>query len=313
MKTFVPNYYKKFKCIADKCLHNCCIGWEIDIDEDTLDYYDSLEGDLGARIQDSIVRDDTPHFRVDDNGRCANLAENGLCNIISDLGEGALCEICTMHPRYRQFFSDREELGLGLCCEEACRIILSFEEKMTLEEYLDDGESADISPEDEVFRSIRDEILSVVQNREYDIGKRITKLQDKYGFSLDSIKAAEWSEIFSSLEQLDPKWNNVLKNIGCSGAECLCDVGEVLGGHADEQLLVYFILRHLHTENYESELENRLKFAVLSLYMIRGAAKVIGNGKITFESACEAARMYSSEIEYSEENVDELLFELSFI
>ena len=39
MKEVFPNYYKKFKCIADKCKHNCCIGWEIDIDNDTLEFY----------------------------------------------------------------------------------------------------------------------------------------------------------------------------------------------------------------------------------------------------------------------------------
>ena len=43
MKEVFPNYYKKFKCIKDKCKHNCCIGWEIDIDEDTMDLYNSLD------------------------------------------------------------------------------------------------------------------------------------------------------------------------------------------------------------------------------------------------------------------------------
>ena len=36
MKLFAPEYYKQFKCIADKCTHSCCIGWEIDIDEEAL-------------------------------------------------------------------------------------------------------------------------------------------------------------------------------------------------------------------------------------------------------------------------------------
>ena len=39
----VPSYYKNFRCIADKCPDNCCRGWEIDIDEDTLDYYKDLK------------------------------------------------------------------------------------------------------------------------------------------------------------------------------------------------------------------------------------------------------------------------------
>ena len=35
MKIFAPDYYRDFKCSAGNCKHSCCIGWEIDIDEDT--------------------------------------------------------------------------------------------------------------------------------------------------------------------------------------------------------------------------------------------------------------------------------------
>ena len=32
----VPDYYETFRCIAGECKDSCCIGWEIDIDEDNL-------------------------------------------------------------------------------------------------------------------------------------------------------------------------------------------------------------------------------------------------------------------------------------
>ena len=51
MKTVVPHYYKNFKCIADKCRHSCCVGWEIDIDDDTLEKYRNLEGEMGAVLE----------------------------------------------------------------------------------------------------------------------------------------------------------------------------------------------------------------------------------------------------------------------
>ena len=31
MKLYAPKYYNEFKCIADKCTHSCCVGWEIDM------------------------------------------------------------------------------------------------------------------------------------------------------------------------------------------------------------------------------------------------------------------------------------------
>ena len=45
MKLRVPFYYDQFHCITSECKDNCCVGgWEIDIDDDTYNYYMSLEG-----------------------------------------------------------------------------------------------------------------------------------------------------------------------------------------------------------------------------------------------------------------------------
>jgi len=65
-----PDYYKDFCCIADKCKHNCCIGWEIDIDKDTLSVYKDMKGDFGKRLNDNISLADTPHFVLTDDERC---------------------------------------------------------------------------------------------------------------------------------------------------------------------------------------------------------------------------------------------------
>ena len=36
MKRVVPDYYADFACVAGACRHTCCVGWEIDIDPDSL-------------------------------------------------------------------------------------------------------------------------------------------------------------------------------------------------------------------------------------------------------------------------------------
>ena len=64
MKLLAPSYYKKFKCIADKCTHSCCIGWEIDIDTDTYEKYSRMSGEFGKEILKSIEISDTPHFKL---------------------------------------------------------------------------------------------------------------------------------------------------------------------------------------------------------------------------------------------------------
>ena len=132
MKLMAPYYYPAFRCIADKCRHSCCIGWEIDIDPDTRERYRRIPGAFGARLNAAIDDGEVSAFRLGADERCPMLNNNGLCDLITTLGEDALCQICADHPRFRNFFADRTEIGLGLCCEEAARLILSREEPMAL-------------------------------------------------------------------------------------------------------------------------------------------------------------------------------------
>ena len=32
----IPDYYKEFQCIADKCEDTCCAGWQIVVDKKSL-------------------------------------------------------------------------------------------------------------------------------------------------------------------------------------------------------------------------------------------------------------------------------------
>ena len=104
MMEIEPNYYKKFKCIADKCRHNCCIGWEIDIDEETMNFYNSLDTPMGGRIR-GCIEGNEPHFILGKGDRCPFLNDRGLCDIISECGEDAIWDICTLHPRFKNYYS----------------------------------------------------------------------------------------------------------------------------------------------------------------------------------------------------------------
>ena len=133
MKLYAPKYYKNFKCIADKCEHSCCVGWEIDVDKDTLEKYKKLESGYGAAIRGSISTEDTPHFKLSADDRCPHLDERGLCKIILSVGEDYLCDICREHPRFYNYTSVAE-VGIGMSCMEAARIILSSPDYPLIEE-----------------------------------------------------------------------------------------------------------------------------------------------------------------------------------
>lgn len=120
----IPSFYNDFQCIASKCTDNCCIGWEIDIDDETMDIYENVGGEFGKRLQDDIETDDYPHFKLTSSERCPFLNSNNLCDIILNIGEENICEICREHPRFHSWYGRYKESGLGLCCEEAVRLLL---------------------------------------------------------------------------------------------------------------------------------------------------------------------------------------------
>ena len=65
-----PTFYKNFKCKANGCEHTCCKGWEIDVDETTALYYQTMDSDFGKRLADSLSLDeDGYHFLLDGNDR----------------------------------------------------------------------------------------------------------------------------------------------------------------------------------------------------------------------------------------------------
>ena len=95
----MPSYYRNFRCTADKCSDICCIGWEIDIDSKTYDYYKSIGGEFGNRLYENIAETSVPHFKLGKDERCPFLNDRNLCEIFINLGEDKLCEITEAKER----------------------------------------------------------------------------------------------------------------------------------------------------------------------------------------------------------------------
>jgi lysine-N-methylase len=105
------------------------VGWEIDIDDETLEKYRAVKGDFGKRLWSQIEvpegDDGEPaHFRLTECDRCPFLNDDNLCDIYINLGEDYLGYICTHHPRFYEWYVDGREAGLGLVCEAAAELIL---------------------------------------------------------------------------------------------------------------------------------------------------------------------------------------------
>ena len=128
-----PDFYEGFRCRASACRHSCCRGWEIDIDENTLELYQNLSGEWREKMDAAIVCDDSgAHFRLTEDERCPFLRQDGLCELICAFGEDALCDICALHPRFYELVGSYELAGLGLSCEAVCDLLLAEEGELTL-------------------------------------------------------------------------------------------------------------------------------------------------------------------------------------
>ena len=303
MKLIAPDYYEDFSCIAGECKHSCCVGWEIDIDEETLACYEAVDGAFGERLRAGIERtEEGACFRLCEDERCPFLNEQGLCDIILTLGEESLSQICTDHPRFCSFYSDRTEIGLGLCCEEAGRLILSREEKMKLVVLQDDGAEEPLSwEEDRLFR-IRNQLFDLAQDREKSISERLQELLDAFGI-VSRKNFSEWVNIFLSLEIMDEAWAELLTSAKDFDGEDSMDEWNV----AWEQLLCYFLYRHV--SETQANLGERVFFSVLCVLMIRRLFAYLRerDGDADMGELIELCRMYSCEIEYSEENTEALM------
>lgn len=178
VKIRVPDYYKDFKCIADKCEDTCCAGWEVDVDDDSYEYYKTVTGPFGDRIKSVMVpptEEEEACFTLN-NGRCPFLNDNNLCDLYTELGEDKLCDTCTNYPRFIEEYGSLREIGIALSCKTAGELILKSDKKVTFELTENDEMVStynDIDPElYMMLMASRKTAFDIAQNRDFDIVMR---------------------------------------------------------------------------------------------------------------------------------------------
>ncbi len=299
---FAPSYYSEFVCIADRCRHSCCVDWEICIDRATLRKYRRIP----AILQTVTKGEAGASFALSADGRCPHLNADGLCSIILSHGEGYLSDICRAHPRfYNHVGGGRIEAGLGLVCEEACRLILSCDAPFPLAEIAPpDGASPDTAGGERAFDPLpaRDRMLAVTMAQDAGYDRRSASLKAEFNLPALSPPAA-WLDRYLSLEILDGDWEKTLQ--AAKGAVPRAEPDGALDAHY-ARLLAYFIYRHVSTAAHPDDLRARLAFALLSVDMIRHLLRC--GGRFDLAALADLARRYSAEIEYAEDNTDELIF-----
>jgi lysine-N-methylase len=189
-------YAGSFRCIGPACEDTCCQGWGVPIDQTAFEKYRSLPASpLRARIDANILAmpegakpANFAKIRMDSANQCPLLAEDRLCRIHSELGEGFLSLACATYPRIRTSIGGAEETALTLSCPEAARLVLLNPALLNpellarqLPEVAEEAGSAPFEAPAEKdppsllpwFWAIRQVVLALVANRAYPLWQRL--------------------------------------------------------------------------------------------------------------------------------------------
>ena len=293
MKLFAPKYYKNFKCIADKCEHNCCTGWQIDVDTATLKKYKGLKGGYGEVIKRSISKGKTPHFITEKDERCPHLDECGLCRIITNFGEEYLCDICKNHPRFYNY-TDVCEVGIGMSCPEAARVILSSADYQAFYEIgvVDaNGEELDFNG-----RAERGAVYEILSDKGKSYCDRIKALHETY--AIPEREVGYWHELIGELEYLDGEHKKLFSRYTAHAPSA--------EGPYAERFLAYLIYRHCTEAESREDFAMRLGFCLFCHGLLTSLIHSQGAGSLN--EIAHLASIISEEIEYSEDNTFTLTY-----
>lgn len=310
-----PDFYAKFHCTAGKCTDTCCIGWEIDIDEQTQARYAAVTGTFGETLHANI---EDGHFVLGPGDRCPFLDYRGLCEIYRQLGEKSLCAICTQHPRFVEVYGDIEERGLGLCCEEAARLLLEENASPILN--LVESETDD--PEDDLPEEVREARDAIFQEREnmfrilaesgVPLNTRLAALldyaQDAAGAEPADITGISpkaltdaWTAILKKGESFGTAWDKALDRIIHGEQE---NIPAIFSDEDGARIVAYMLFRYYAKSLFDGDSLGKVQLAIFFWLTLKRFGKELSADSTHANSRIAAIKLLSKQIEYSEENLN---------
>ncbi len=327
MFTIKPDFYDSFKCIADKCSDSCCIGWEIDVDDIAFEKYTKINTSFGDKIRSQITEAEEGNycFKLAENERCPFLNKDNLCDIIIGCGEEYLCDICREHPRFYEWFVGVTECGLGLCCEEVCRLLLENEEPFVLIT-VSDGEKIVLETKEDVAESdfyiflsaFREKLFEILFNKNLTFEEKLAKVLSKTeNFCGEEIKIRNYKnslKIYKKTEPIDDKWTQYINDLSDKINDILSVENEFNKVTNSDMLyskiLAYVLYRHFIKAVFDRSIKERIQFAVESVRFIYlcDMKSFYEKGELTLKDRIENLKNWSKQVEYSEENTDLLVY-----
>ena len=152
-----------------------------------------------------------------------------------------------------------------------------------------------------------------LQNRSVPVSERVKQLIGGAGYPCLAVDWEEWADFLLTLERLDETWADRLYELK-RFAQCPEDLfAEEQWEIAFEQLMVYLLYRHMPSALTDGDAAGRIGYCALMWALVRKLCAVHHalHGSLRMEDMVQICRMYSSEIEYSDVNADEILGRLN--
>ncbi len=125
MKVHELSYYSQFQCTMGNCPNTCCHGWQIELDQATVQKYMTMSKLDGLLLRSRLKRRNGTVMFKNSNGSCPFLTKELLCKIQLSLGEDYMADVCRIFPRHRINYGLFAEELLFLACPQACRLFLN--------------------------------------------------------------------------------------------------------------------------------------------------------------------------------------------
>lgn len=291
-----PSFYKDFKCIAGACPDSCCQGWEVDADEQSLEYYKNLTGDIRKKIDSVLDKDEFGNtiFKLADKKRCPFLNHENLCDMHIAIGGEHTPYTCRMFPRFINDFGGTREMGVSFSCPVASDMMWGLTEPMSFVDELNDlpPELNEIDAQTYFYLSkARKKAFDIVQDRSLPIYQRLINLLD---FGVETQQDLEeykegtdpilFFDVFRNPELINPQWLERVDN---------GSVKPVSNEVFNENIASYFIFRYFLTAVNDYDVLSKIKMAVIGVLIVT----YFGEDSWTIH-------LWSKETEHSQYNMD---------
>lgn len=306
MKIVKPNYFNLFKCIADKCPDTCCAGWDVEIDDISAERYKEESGSLKKLFDKHLTTDEDGYVFTLTDGRCPMLDEKNLCRIQLKKGESGLCDTCRLFPRYFDDYGEIREIGLGLGCPEAARILLSPETDVSL------GES--IESPDRIYNLLsekRNEFFAILDNKQFDLKMKLSavlfsaaELQSEIDQAdmLGGDSTVDFSECVAVLEKMEYiSESRRSKLLSLSEQTAIYNNSEKYGEDFI-RLFKYYLMRYMMTACFDLDLLTKVKYGIFACIVTKRLYNSVP--QLSFYDRVRILYGYSKEVEYSPINLD---------